>query len=620
MTNRFWRLAGVMLVALMGAGAWAAPTPTVVWEAGEFEKTKNGYSIVLNGNSIDAGGRIAIDSSAGSNLGAYIDVSSAGSKKATVLIKYSNLQPLATSNRSLTSMYLEWSPQSADVGARTKSANTLPITGFTSGKSNTYDFTEEESVPSFVAGTGHIILAIDSDTGTSCYTGSTLDSMVGGTNTGLKYDSYTIRKIAVGGANTATKAYSWDEVKIEKVAIFIGETYTNDDLSDYEWPNAQTPVLGDGITAYYDCETHTDSGTTVTVTGKKWDGSTLTDPGNLSLQWNCNDGVGIGTPSTSKFGLCYSGGGTGGRCWESSTCDGLLPGTSAGDWSFSFWLCGNIGNQFVNTPGEGDNQGFRITKDGSNHIVVAVSETTDGTTFNTVSITSASAYTFDSSHWHNIIVVRSGNTLTLYVDGTEAGTASMAAGSYLVNASNTLTMADSSSGGIGQGNGSDEYCVWNRALSFKEVLAIAAGTSTIGAMAETIPTLVSLEETGGYVKTATQFAFKNTTLDEITASTLKGRFGGESAGDEKGTEATFCCFATSSEGVKTCEAQISSGEYIKAVLLAFEQVGDDVTVTARGACYKTGGTLGQSVEADKTADLVLQRTRNAIQSVSALPE
>ena len=595
----------LMMLTLGILSAYAAPTPTAVWEAGEFEKTKNGYSIVLNGNSIDAGGRIAIDSSAGSNLGAYIDVSSAGSKKATVLIKYSNLQPLANSNRSLTSMYLEWSPQSADVGARTKSANTLPITGFTSGNSNTYDFTEEENVPSFVAGTGHIILAIDSDVGTSCYTGETLDSMSGGTSTGLKYKSYTIRKIAVGGANTVTRAYSWDGVKIEKVAIFIGETYTNDDLSDYEWPNAQTPMLGEGITAYYDCETHTDSGTTVTVTGKSWDGSTLTDPGNLSLQWNCNDGAGIGTPSTTKFGLCYSGGGTGGRCWQSSTCDGLLPGTSAGDWSFSFWLCGNRGNQFVNTPGEGDNQGFRITKDGSNHIVVAVSETTDGTTFNTVSITSDASYTFNSSHWHNVIVVRSGNTLMLYVDGTEAGTATMAAGSYLVNASNTLTMADSSSGGIGQGNGSDEYCVWNRALSYKEVLAIAVGTSTIGAMAETIPTVVSLEETGGYVKTATQIAFKNTTLDEITASTLKGRFGGESAGDEKGTEATFCCFATSSEGAKTCEAQISSGEYIKAVLLAFEQVDDDVTVTARGACYKTGGTLGQSVEADKTADSVI---------------
>ena len=361
--------------------------------------------------------------------------------------------------------------------------------------------------------------------------------------------------------------------------------------------------LGEGITAYYDCETPTYSGDTVTVTGKSWDGSALTVPGNLSLQWNINNGATIGTPTVTKFGLCYSGGGTGGRCYQSSPCAGLLPGTTSGDWSFSFWMMGTLGNQFVNTPASGDNQGFRVTKNGSNQIVVTLSETNDGSTFNTVSITSSATYSFAGGTWHSIIVVRSNNVLTLYVDGASAGTAQMTAGSYLVNDSNTLTMADNSTGGIGQNNGSDEYCVWNRALSQGEVWVIAGGTAPISALANSeFPVAVSLESTGGFVTTLPQLAFKNATLSEITADTLKGRFGGDSI-SAKGKAATFFDFASSDSSTLTCEAQMDgdydgNNEIFKSVFLTFTQNGDDVYVSANGVTKwmnKGSNPLGTSL-------------------------
>ena len=257
--------------------------------------------------------------------------------------------------------------------------------------------------------------------------------------------------------------------------------------------------LGEGITAYYDCETHTDSGTTVTVSGKKWDSGSLVADQNLTFAWNCNSGSGIGTPTTTKFGLCYSGGGTGGRCWESETCAGLCPGTSAGDWSFSFLVVRNnntVNNLFVNsssgtklsawadadiTGASSSNVGFGIYLTTGNKIGVRLSETTDGSSFNVVSIISSTSYTWNQNTWHNVIVVRSGTVLKLYVDGTFAGSATMTANSYLVDPG-CLTMATSSSGGIGQQNGADEFCVWNRALFPSEIASIGSGTSAISGL------------------------------------------------------------------------------------------------------------------------------------------
>ena len=164
---------------------------TAVWETGGFGLTKNGYSITLNGNSINSDGNIAISSSAGGNLGASIAIPGTQVGKATVLIKYSNLAPIATINRGLASMLCVWGSSQYDVGARTFANNSLPQTGFTSGNGNYYDFAGESNRPTLPAGSGYVVLTCDttSSGGTSFYAGSSLDTLSGGKNTSLKYTS-----------------------------------------------------------------------------------------------------------------------------------------------------------------------------------------------------------------------------------------------------------------------------------------------------------------------------------------------------------------------------------------------------------------------------------------------
>ena len=107
--------------------------------------------------------------------------------------------------------------------------------------------------------------------------------------------------------------------------------------------------------------------------------------------------------------------------------------------------------------------------------------------------------------------------------------------------------------------------------------------------ASSVRAAVSLEETGGFVTTTSQLAFKNATLDDVTADTLHGRFSGAWAGSAKGGTLTFNTFETTSANTKTCEAKLyhkdDSNNYIKGVLLTFTQIDDDVEVQMTGAKY-----------------------------------
>ena len=361
--------------------------------------------------------------------------------------------------------------------------------------------------------------------------------------------------------------------------------------------------LGEGITAYYDCETHTDSGTTVTVTGKKWDSGSLVDDQNLTFAWNCNSGSGIGSVSSQKFSLCYSGGGTGGRCWESTTCAGLCPGTSAGDWSFSFLVVRNnntVNNLFVNsssgtkltswadadiTSASSSNVGFGIYLTTGNKIGVRLSETTDGSTFNVVSIISSTSYTWNQNTWHNVIVVRSGTVLKLYVDGTFAGSATMTDASYLVDPS-CLTMATSSSGGIGQQNGADEFCVWNRALFPSEIASISSGTSAISGLVNEEAYRFSNADTDSLATTsdpkyASQtISFK---LNDPSASYAVGDF--PSSGYVK-----FSSISIAARGDNTYQDPVTA-------VLTNDKTGDSYTATVS---YSSGNDFYTSLSSDVT--------------------
>ena len=105
----------------------------------------------------------------------------------------------------------------------------------------------------------------------------------------------------------------------------------------------------------------------------------------------------------------------------------------------------------------------------------------------------------------------------------------------------------------------------------------------------------SLEETGGFVTTSSQLAFKNATLEDLTADTLHGRFSGAWAGTAKGSTLTFNTFATPDANTKTCEAKLLNDGYVKGVLLTFTQNGDDVEVQMTGGKYLTGSDITASI-------------------------
>lgn len=422
--------------------------------------------------------------------------------------------------------------------------------------------------------------------------------------------------------------------------------------------------LGDGITAYYDCETSGSSAKAITVAGTKWDSSSgaLVSDGALLLGW---DGGGIGHRGGNgqKFSNCYSGGGTGARCYESQVCAGLCPGTSSGDWTFSFWVVRNNATTqrrlFVNsqnalssytasdiTGTSAANTGFGIYLESNGKVGVRLSETTDGSAFNVVSIVSSSSYTWNTSTWHNVIVSRSGDTLTLYVDGAVAGTAAMTTGSYIVDPS-CLTMAEGSSGGIGQENGADDFCVWNRALTSYERGAIVMGTSPISALAgQTAQSYVfsnadgsALRWDGGYNNNSGSISFtlsnpggvhaasgfpksglvaltcisissrkdgNNSTLDHVVITAANGKSYISSSVeilDGDSNAANIFTTTLASGGAYGATGSYGQGGGRKTINIYFDSVAVDVTSALTLATYTSAdatGQLGSSVVASTT--------------------
>ena len=107
----------------------------------------------------------------------------------------------------------------------------------------------------------------------------------------------------------------------------------------------------------------------------------------------------------------------------------------------------------------------------------------------------------------------------------------------------------------------------------------------------------SLEETGGFVTTSSQLAFRNATLGDLTADTLNARFCGDWSGTGKGKVMTFNNFDRSSEasGSISCQAQLVDDGYCKSVFLTFTQADDNVNVLITDAKSKSGGSLGDDM-------------------------
>lgn len=253
--SRIKALALLLAVAAYG-GAWAAvPVPTVVWES-DFSTTVsktgrdgNDYKIsALNGLSINGDGNLVVDTA--NAQGALIDLPDGEKTAATVLIKYSNLTAETTGNATLANFGVTSDGSSYYyIGSRSTSSGQLTLTPY--WESSTYPINNATygsgTVPSMQTGSGYLVFAYDSSSATHTYTGSSLSSLSGGYNSQLRWGSYKVGNIYIGGGQNKGKAYCWkgSGTVIEKVAIFLGSAYTASQLAEYRWPSEIKAVLPD---------------------------------------------------------------------------------------------------------------------------------------------------------------------------------------------------------------------------------------------------------------------------------------------------------------------------------------------------------------------------------------
>lgn len=194
------------------------------------------------------------------------------------------------------------------------------------------------------------------------------------------------------------------------------------------------------------------------------------------------------------------------------------------------------------------------------------------------------------------------NTIRLAMTAVASPTFSVTGAANLTNATIEVALAD--------GMSADDSIALMSAGSFEGVdsvtlsgldgysLEVSGGTLYAVNGITPTPDATPLEESEGFVTSEYQLAFKNATLDQLTAETLGAKFSGGWV-TNKGKDATICNFVIDGS-ILTCEAQID-GEYdegtpiIKAICLEFAQVDDDIYVKATEVKYKANSTLGEAL-------------------------
>ncbi len=227
-------LVALLLAVVAIDGAWAeAPTATAVWEAGEFNKTKNGYSIDLNDNETDSNGNIVIANNASSG----VLVTGVNSENVSVLIKYSSFS--SASDAVFATFNGTGGGNQVDQGIYDKGSSTAATYySYSTTLSKPYSF---DSPAPTIPGSG-VALCTRIKTGNFLYVGATIKSLSGKYKANGTF-TMNIQNIAIGGPSGKVTSDSTMKacagMVIEKVAIFSGNAYSNTDLADYVWPSAE---------------------------------------------------------------------------------------------------------------------------------------------------------------------------------------------------------------------------------------------------------------------------------------------------------------------------------------------------------------------------------------------
>jgi len=258
---------------LVGAGAYAAPTPVVVWD-GDFTSTQSGYTLNLNGNAISHdNSTITIDQSVGVTVTKDDGTFSSGF---TVLVRYSDLnialadkQVLATSTltdaNDRTGVSINKSGQSCGIWAGASWSNSGTYNSMTSDQSSgVLAFMHYSTTTYSGAGTKLFSLGKYSAASTAIMDAGSL----GSDNDKAKYKGF-----AVGGRGVAADGFSpATGMKITGIAVFDG-ILSESDMFGYRWPTDVTiPVDEDVSVSALNAQLAQASRAFLTVT----DGVTLT--------------------------------------------------------------------------------------------------------------------------------------------------------------------------------------------------------------------------------------------------------------------------------------------------------------------------------------------------------
>jgi len=193
------------------------------------------------------------------------------------------------------------------------------------------------------------------------------------------------------------------------------------------------------------------------------------------------------------------------------------------------------------------------------------------------------------------------NTIRLAMTAEASPTFAVTGAAILTNATIEVVLADgmSAGGSIALMSAGSFEGVDSATLTGLDGYSLEVSGGTLYATKDISPTpdATSLEESGEFVTSESQLAFKDATLAMLTSESLGGTFGGEWAGTADGTDAVFNNFDRTAEasGTITCQAQVSDDGYVKGVLLTFTQSGDGVYVLMTGAKYIKGASLGDSI-------------------------
>ena len=248
----------LILALCATSGAWAAaPAASAVWESGQFEdgaSLHGGYSISLNGNTVNSDGNIVIGDSSGAGATiAITDVVTGGASAMTVLYKYKTVGA-SGGTKFFVSTYLRNSAGTAgeDIGAicwsdtdyRWVFAAQLSDGTWKNWRSSNWGTGSVQGNALSTDG-GYVAFSFQTADKARAYTGSSLNSLAGFYKDGTTYSSTTyngtMSHIGIGGPTglaTGTDYYGqWPGIVIEKVAIFIGNAFTDTQLSEYKWPS-----------------------------------------------------------------------------------------------------------------------------------------------------------------------------------------------------------------------------------------------------------------------------------------------------------------------------------------------------------------------------------------------